>query len=199
MISIGVYYLSLLCHAFFFCQTKRYYSILPPRRYRKVRISRFHIVDKFLMSIADYGGVVATLNLLEDPLWTQETTSHSGIVTRGEISTPDPPLMKPPPSTTSISPTSLLNPFFGYPAFLAYGTLSLEHGRRRKRDLARTLLLLFWIRWRKVLIIGFLLAFSAAILKVGARGVYARSLRSFLARISFTVFKAQPKMGTSVV
>lgn len=178
---------------------RRYCSILPLPRYRKVRNSRFLVIIKLLMAIVDYGGVMATLNLLDDPLWTQEATSPSGIVTRGELSTPDPPLMKSPHPPTSISPTSLLNPFFGYPAFLAYGTLSLEHGRRRKRDLARTLLLLFWIRWRKVLIIGFLLAFSAAILKMGARGVYARSLRSFLARISFSIFKALPKMGTSAM
>ncbi|KNZ82196.1 hypothetical protein J132_06268 [Termitomyces sp. J132] len=141
----------------------------------------------------DYGGTMSTLDFLDDPLWMQDTASRSEIVTRGEISTPDPPFGKYSLSPTSISPTSLLNPFFGYPAFLAYGSLSLKHGRRRKRDLARTLLLLFWIRWRKVLIVGTLLALSVAILKMGAQGVQARSLRSFLARNSLL------KMGASAV
>ena len=145
------------------------------------------------MGIADYGGAMSTLDLLDDPLWMQDTTSSSEIVTRDEISTPDPPFGKHSYSPTSISPTSILNPFFGYPAFLAYGSLSLAHGRRRKRDLARILILLFWIRWRKVLIVGTLLALSAAILKMGAQGNYTRSLWSFLARNSLL------KMATSAI
>ena len=45
------------------------------------------------------------------------------------------------------------NPFFGYPATeaAADGSTSaptLRHGRRRKRDLLRTLLRLWWSRWR---------------------------------------------------
>ncbi|KAJ3982772.1 CRAL-TRIO domain-containing protein [Lentinula detonsa] len=52
-------------------------------------------------------------------------------------------------SPTYLSPTSLLNPFFGYPASLSRGLPSLHHGRRRKRDLLRTLAVLLWPRWRR--------------------------------------------------
>ncbi|KAJ3713209.1 CRAL-TRIO domain-containing protein [Lentinula raphanica] len=50
-----------------------------------------------------------------------------------------------------LSPTSLLNPFFGYPALSSHGSPSLHHGRRRKRDLIRTLAALYWPRWRRSL------------------------------------------------
>ncbi|KAJ3809028.1 CRAL-TRIO domain-containing protein [Lentinula aff. lateritia] len=50
-----------------------------------------------------------------------------------------------------ISPTSLLNPFFGYPASMARGSPLLQHGRRRKRDLLHTLAVLFWLRWRRLI------------------------------------------------
>ncbi|KAJ4483946.1 CRAL-TRIO domain-containing protein [Lentinula aciculospora] len=52
-------------------------------------------------------------------------------------------------SPTYLSPTSLLNPFFGYPALSSHGYPSLHHGRRRKRDLLGTLAILFWLRWRR--------------------------------------------------
>lgn len=46
---------------------------------------------------------------------------------------------------------SPLNPFFGYPVEPGSGSLSaaptLRHGRRRKRDLFRTLVRLWWSRW----------------------------------------------------
>lgn len=41
---------------------------------------------------------------------------------------------------------SHLNPFFGYPVGADLHTL--RHGRRRKRDLARTLIVLWWERNR---------------------------------------------------
>lgn len=52
---------------------------------------------------------------------------------------------------SSMSRTSRVNPFFGYP--VAYtdpssSTPTLRYGRRRKRDLARTLLQLWWLRWK---------------------------------------------------
>lgn len=39
------------------------------------------------------------------------------------------------------------SPYFGYPVL--NGTPTLRHGRRRKRDLLRTLAGLFWSRWHK--------------------------------------------------
>jgi hypothetical protein len=69
---------------------------------------------------------------------------------------------------TALSSTSILNPFFGYPvSYFSASTAShqdpalsfpssssastppdLRHGRRRKRDLAYTLLRLLWQRWK---------------------------------------------------
>lgn len=55
------------------------------------------------------------------------------------------------PHPMNIDPTSSLNPFFGYPVYYTSSSLvpTLHHGRRRKRDLVRTLARLLWMRWRK--------------------------------------------------
>nr|GAT54992.1 predicted protein [Mycena chlorophos] len=76
-----------------------------------------------------------------------------------------PPALHRAASSILLHPRSLLNPFFGYPVAVplpipssASASASLSsgerpqlrhpHGRRRKRDLARTLLALAWERWR---------------------------------------------------
>ncbi|KAI0683144.1 hypothetical protein BC835DRAFT_1396842 [Cytidiella melzeri] len=65
-----------------------------------------------------------------------------------------PPSPPPSPSThATLSSTSLLNPFFGYPITysnedLSASTPNLRHGRRRKRDLFLTLARLWWQRWK---------------------------------------------------
>ncbi|KAJ7020002.1 CRAL-TRIO domain-containing protein [Mycena alexandri] len=95
----------------------------------------------------DYGGTLASLTELNDPLWNDPPS-----VELGASGQPSAPLIIPvaqPPSITAIPPTSLLNPFFGYPVSSSGGSPSLHHGRRRKRDLARTLLILAWRRWRR--------------------------------------------------
>ncbi|KAI0029881.1 CRAL-TRIO domain-containing protein, partial [Vararia minispora EC-137] len=51
----------------------------------------------------------------------------------------------------SVSPRSLSNPFFGYPVSEGNLQPTPTHGRLRKRDLVRTLVLLFWDRWRAYL------------------------------------------------
>jgi len=57
-------------------------------------------------------------------------------------------------SVARISPRSQLNPFYGYPIrsspnLLAPTTLPyLRYGRRRKRDLIRTLAAIWWEKWR---------------------------------------------------
>ncbi|KAF5380370.1 hypothetical protein D9615_004739 [Tricholomella constricta] len=139
----------------------------------------------------DYGGALAALELLDDPLRTQEIPSES-MAAHNQILTIDPPASQL-PAFTPLSPTSLLNPFFGYPASSYYGSLSLYHGRRRKRDLARTLALLFWIRWRKPLVVGILLAVCAITLQLGTRGAHGRSLRSFLSRKSLISYRLGSK------
>lgn len=77
----------------------------------------------------------------------------------------------PAPSLPSwISPTSMLNPFFGYPATTSpsgRNVPALHHGRRRKRDLLRTLVFLWWNRWHSQII--FALCVSIAFLLVKSR------------------------------
>ncbi|KAI0786560.1 CRAL-TRIO domain-containing protein [Abortiporus biennis] len=118
----------------------------------------------------DYGGELPYLSELEDPLhaYIRAASVHtirrplSGPSPSAPISTspvtekpaelaPEPPL--PEPTLRHISPTSILNPFFGYPVYYTTdsksSTPTLHHGRRRKRDLLRTLATLWWLRWRK--------------------------------------------------
>ena len=100
---------------------------------------------------------------LHDPLWSHAAPLPSMTVHKHQSEVSGLPSTSQHTSTTitSLSPTSVLNPFFGYPVSSCQGSSFLPHGRRRKRDLARTLALLFWIRWRKHIVIGVLLAVCA--------------------------------------
>ncbi|KAJ6498809.1 CRAL-TRIO domain-containing protein [Mycena sanguinolenta] len=95
----------------------------------------------------DYGGALASLTELHDPLWTDPPSPEPGASSETSVSAS--PIAPAAPSITVIAPTSLLNPFFGYPITSSGGLPALHHGRRRKRDLARTLLILAWRRWRR--------------------------------------------------
>lgn len=64
---------------------------------------------------------------------------------------------------------SLSNPFYGYPSAPVRGYPHLQYGRRRKRDLARTLAHLFWLRWRTHITAGALLAVLIYMLNFGFR------------------------------
>ncbi|KAF9001799.1 hypothetical protein BDZ89DRAFT_1081573 [Hymenopellis radicata] len=96
----------------------------------------------------DYGGSLEPLLNLNDPL--QSVPSVSVVHQQPPRILPSPALSVPDILSTSISlsPTSALNPFYGYPVAILGTSASLHHGRRRKRDLARTLLQLLWLRWR---------------------------------------------------
>ncbi|KAL1695001.1 hypothetical protein GGG16DRAFT_109525 [Schizophyllum commune] len=97
-------------------------------------------------------------------LSTSPYTSNAS-TSRTPSPSPSPPSLDPPiPRAISLSPLSILNPFFGYPArshhtrprhsahlHARHASHSLPHGRRRRRDLAKTLLLLFWARWGGVI------------------------------------------------
>jgi retinaldehyde-binding protein 1 len=110
-------------------------------------------------SLTDYGGTLASLTELHDPLWNDPPSPQLGVGSGEPTAEPESPSSAPSiarivaeaaaPSITAISATSLLNPFFGYPVSSSGGLPSLHHGRRRKRDLARTLLILAWRRWRR--------------------------------------------------
>ncbi|KAJ7451843.1 CRAL-TRIO domain-containing protein [Mycena galericulata] len=101
----------------------------------------------------DYGGTLASLTELQDPLWDDPPSPSLQLGgTANRPTSPSAPSITSAaqaPSITAIPPTSLLNPFFGYPVSSSGGSPSLHHGRRRKRDLALTLLILAWRRWRR--------------------------------------------------
>jgi len=130
----------------------------------------FLIVNCVPCVILEYGGSLSNSSELDDPL-------HGYIRSASSASHPDPPsadliptpsysrtelVPLPVPTDTNaessshhliISPTSSNNPFYGYEvSFNAHARSSSQYGRRRKRDLLRMLLRLFWMRWRKQII-----------------------------------------------
>ncbi|KAF9564738.1 CRAL/TRIO domain-containing protein [Agrocybe pediades] len=131
----------------------------------------------------DYGGNLPSLALLEDPVRplpppVRETPDSSPIEPAENSATAT---LNPPSSSISwLSPTSLLNPFFGYPVVPASrrGPPSFQHGRRRKRDLLRTLMTLFWMRWRKHITLGLLLTFVLVALRLTLRKSNVHLFRS---------------------
>ncbi|RDB25475.1 Protein real-time [Hypsizygus marmoreus] len=154
------------------------------------------LIDYFTPSSLpkDYGGSLLPLTLLDDPLRKPETPPD-GIQPYAQNQPPVQP--SPSPLFTMLSPTSILNPFFGYPTDSSDGYLSLHHGRRRKRDLARTLALLFWIRWRKTIVVGLVLVMCALSFKLGKRFRYPRFLRSFWAGKTLS-FRTSTKLPGAV-
>ncbi|KAL0575684.1 hypothetical protein V5O48_006295 [Marasmius crinis-equi] len=103
-------------------------------------------------TLVDYGGDLAPLNSLENILNPRDLkTTGNGIAYQGNSEVvPQSPnrATRGRTPTTALSPTSASNPYFGYPALFSNGSSSLHHGRKRKRDLVRTLLILLWQRWR---------------------------------------------------
>ncbi|KAI0743967.1 CRAL-TRIO domain-containing protein [Daedaleopsis nitida] len=120
----------------------------------------------------EYGGSLPKLTSLEDPLENfMEILPESAPPTSPAIPPPtsaDQPSSpysstsaKPISRVPSISPTSHLNPYFGYPVSGRGAPVPrLRHGRQRKRDLLRTLAALWWSKWkpRVVLFLCVLLA-----------------------------------------
>ncbi|CCL99661.1 uncharacterized protein FIBRA_01681 [Fibroporia radiculosa] len=115
---------------------------------------------------SDWGGLLPSIAELDDPLRrpssphlhnqesgsTSATESHPSVCLK-----PDSPLA--PVIRPSQSATAAWNPFYGYPVSHASSVPTLLHGRRRKRDLLRTLVRLLWARWGNHILRGlFLLA-----------------------------------------
>ncbi|KAF9452764.1 hypothetical protein P691DRAFT_696412 [Macrolepiota fuliginosa MF-IS2] len=128
----------------------------------------------------DYGGILPFLTDLGDPLQSgsiQTFPSIAGVTEDGPSSSTSQPTSGYIPS---ISPTSMLNPFYGYPAASTRGYPQLHHGRRRKRDLARTLVWLFWLRWRTHIAIGVVLTALTLAVNFGLRRGLPRLPRIFL-------------------
>ncbi|KAJ7354666.1 CRAL-TRIO domain-containing protein [Mycena albidolilacea] len=147
-------------HAGIWSLAKR--SVLPATAISRVFFpTQQELADYFSTSMLpkDYGGTLASLTELHDPLWNDPPSPQLGVGSGEPTAEPESSSSAPSiarivaeaaaPSITAISATSLLNPFFGYPVSSSGGSPSLHHGRRRKRDLARTLLILAWRRWRR--------------------------------------------------
>lgn len=134
---------------------------------------RYHLVSHpvlFLIQVAypsfhlsDYGGALSPLHLIEDPLnpgpeYQNNCASYSS---RDKcMSAPNETLHRQ-PSSVFIPPRSALNPFFGYPTLTSVSKPHMmQPGRRRKRDLLLTLLILWWKRWgaRIITLLYFLIA-----------------------------------------
>lgn len=98
---------------------------------------------------SEYGG---TLPPLPHPGLNESLRSHDSIpqsTSSSQVTSPASNGLEPAHRIySSISATSLLNPFFGYPASVSPSSHVPRHGRRRKRDLVRTLARLWWARWR---------------------------------------------------
>ena len=74
---------------------------------------------------------------LEDPSYPERQSRESSTLYLSEDQTTVTPSTVP---LSQLSERSVLDPYFGYPVS--------THGRRRKRDLVKTLAILFWMRWR---------------------------------------------------
>ncbi|KAF9010630.1 CRAL-TRIO domain-containing protein [Cyathus striatus] len=131
----------------------------------------------------DHGGELPPLRHLRDPLHEVGTLPPmSGQLSETESQRAFVPTISPsPPLIASISPTSVLNPFYGYPASSSPGGhTSLPHGRRRKRDLVRTLGLLLWLRWKKHLTALFMATVCIVLIRAFAIRNYISLLRRFV-------------------
>ncbi|KAF4597952.1 CRAL-TRIO domain-containing protein [Pleurotus pulmonarius] len=128
---------------------------------------------------ADYGGSLPCLTRLEDPLQAHQIGVSTQLLPSGQPLEPPELPSSPPlaPTTTFISRTSILNPFFGYPVDTSRGSTQLRHGRRRKRDLIRTLAFLLWVRWRSYLKLTTLLLLLAGAIRLLTRKGLHQSLR----------------------
>ncbi|KXN90970.1 hypothetical protein AN958_03037 [Leucoagaricus sp. SymC.cos] len=128
----------------------------------------------------DYGGALPLLTDLDDPLRPGRIylrpSTEDVIEDQSSLTTSHQPTSG---YIASISPTSMLNPFYGYPAASGRGYLQLHHGRRRKRDLARTLVWLFWLRWRPHITVGAVIAALTIVINFGVRKGLPRAPRIF--------------------
>ncbi len=123
-----------------------------------------------LTALIDYGGVLEPLSTICDSSQGSQISPSSQ-----SASTPETTYLSPIPGPSSLSPTSMINPFFGYPVSVTGTSASLHYGRRRKRDLAKTLMLLLWLRWRRRIMACFWLGMFALAVRLWSRRWLLRS------------------------
>ncbi|KAF8160690.1 CRAL-TRIO domain-containing protein [Crassisporium funariophilum] len=129
----------------------------------------------------DYGGTLPSLALVEDPIKPRRPQAEK--LQETTLLEAQPSVSSSPPGApvSWLSPVSLLNPFFGYPASTTSNrrSASLRHGRRRKRDLAKTLATLFWIRWHTRITLGLCLAVIFFLAEIAFRKGFLRFQKGF--------------------
>lgn len=116
---------------------------------------------------AEYGGSLPTLDQIEDALRSEYQRTHTAPSCPSDFSAASAPassssssrstdpkvlqgpsIKRSPSSSVFLAPTSPLNPFFGYPVITSSSSPhTIRHVRRRRRDLVRTLAVLWWQRW----------------------------------------------------
>jgi len=98
----------------------------------------------------EYGGNLPCLRDLDDPLHLNNRTVANSLGHQPSTNPPVSSSSQPARPPNRIAPTSIQNPFFGYPTFShsLQTTPSFQPGRRRLRDLLLTLARLWWARWR---------------------------------------------------
>ena len=170
MSRIGGFYQRQPSTACFFRRKPSCLRTSPDRLYPKVRHSRVsHAKLPLFPAISDLGGDLPPLSTVENPLrrycnTVPPTPPELQIRSAASIPDHDHTPVSSMRRRKDLSATSLLNPYYGYP--VAYNTSTvptLRHGRRRKRDLARTLLRLWWSRWRhSVKVVMFILVLLLA-------------------------------------
>ena len=136
----------------------------------------------------EFGGSLPSLFDLEDPLRPRQLTpssahDHSSSEHLVELAT------SPHGGTISrLSSMSALNPFYGYPVAHTptKGVPALRFGRRRKRDLVRTLAKLFWLRWyRQMNTLLFLVGIIVLVRLVSRKGLLRLPRNGPLSFLSF--------------
>ena len=117
------------------------------------------------MDSVDFGGSLPASDTLRNPLFERIPSrfrpSHPSSPSERslpQLQTPEPVLLGPRPQarlplrldTSAPAVHSPFNPFFGYP--VSPTSLNPRYGRRRKRDLLRTLAYLWWAKWKGTVI-----------------------------------------------
>ncbi|KAF9527318.1 CRAL-TRIO domain-containing protein [Crepidotus variabilis] len=127
----------------------------------------------------EFGGSLPSLRSVEDPLYPPTGPVSSDIVLEPAVVTAKIASSVHSTPLVRMSSTSALNPFFGYPisASSTRDGPALRHGRRRKRDLFRTLVKLFWLRWQSHLKLGFYLATLVVVMKLVLNRRWTQLLR----------------------
>lgn len=121
-----------------------------------------------LIPCPDLGGHLPPLACMNDPLHIlmqpgpfPRQCSESTSTSAASASPQSPKAVRLDIPRASLSATSLLNPFYGYPVLFVGSDVAPEHGRRRKRDLIYTLARLWWARWKSHIMAIFLVLLFA--------------------------------------